>query len=77
MSLGKNITVKKPWKNNFSLLFSEQSYNEDLENVTVATNVVYNSHTLSFLFSSFPCLSKSFRKNFLCKVNLADFTLAI
>ena len=73
MFLRNNVRVKKHEKTIFLLLFSEQNYGEDLENVTVPTNVIYNSHTLPFLFSSFPCLSKSLRKNFLCKVNLAGF----
>ena len=55
------------------MLFSEENYVEDLENVTVATNVIYNSDTLPFLFSSFPYLSKFFRKDLLCQVNPAIF----
>ena len=73
MFLGQTTTVKKPQKGIFLMLFSDANYVEDLENVTVATNVIYNSHTLPFLFPSFPCLSKSLRKNFLYKVNLTDF----
>ena len=50
MFLGKNATVKKDEKTIFLVLFSEQNYVEDLENVTVDTNVIYNSHTLPFFF---------------------------
>ena len=73
MFLGQTITVKKQQKGIFLLLFSDANYVEDLKNVTVATKVIDNSHTLPFLFSSFPCLSKSLRKNFLYKINLTDF----
>ena len=73
MFLGNNITVKKHDKNSFLLLFNEQSFDSNLENLTVATNLIYNSHIFPLLFSCFPCLSKSLRKDFLCKVNLADF----
>ena len=75
MFLGKNATVKKDEKTIFLVLFSEQNYVEDLENVTVDTNVIYNSHTLPFFFffSSFPCLSKCIRKKFLFQVNLTGF----
>ena len=50
MFLGKNITVKKHEKTIFLLLFSDESYAEDLQNGKLATNVIYNSHTLPFLF---------------------------
>ena len=48
-------------------------------------NLIYNSFTLSFSLSlslslfipCFPCLSKSLRKDFLGKVNFADFKRAI
>ena len=68
---------KKHVKTIFLLLFSKQNYVEDLQNVTVGTKGIDNSHTLPFLFSSFPCLSKSLTKNVLCKVNLAVFKLGI
>ena len=73
MFLGSNLTVKKDDKTTFLFLFNDQNYGYDLENITVATNLIYNSHTLPLLFSSFPCLSKSLRKDFMCKVNLAMF----
>ena len=37
----------------FLMLFSEENYVEDLENVTVATKVIYNSHMLRFYFYLF------------------------
>ena len=45
MFLEKNITAIKHEKTNFLLLFSEQNYVEDNENVTLAAIVIYNSHT--------------------------------
>ena len=39
----------------------------------MAANLIYNSIAFPLLFSGFPCLYKSFRKDFLCKVNPADF----
>ena len=59
------------------LLFPNQNYVEDLGNVTMVPNFIYNSHTFPDLFWCFPCLSKFFRKHFLCKVNVADFKRAI
>ena len=64
-------------KTNFHLLFREQNYDEDLDNVTMVPNFIYICQTFSLFFSSFPNLSKSFRKHFLCKVNLADFKRTI
>ena len=40
-------------------------------------NFIYNSYTFPLLFSSFPCFSKSKRKDFLCKLNLTDFERGI
>ena len=40
-------------------------------------NFIYNSLTFPLLFSLFSCISKSLRKDFLGKVNLADFEKAI
>ena len=53
MFLGNNTTAKKLDKTTFLLLFTEQNHVEDLENVTVATNVIYSSHTLAFSFFIF------------------------
>ena len=64
-------------KTNFHLLFREQNYDEDLDNVTMVPNFIYSGDTFSVLFSSFPCLSKSFRKYFLFKVTLADIKRTI
>ena len=64
-------------KTNFLLLFHEQNYISDLRNVTMVSTLIYNSYTFPVLFSSFRCLSKSLRKDFLCKVNLFDIKRAI
>ena len=45
----------------------------DLGNLPMATSFIYNRHTLLVLFSAFVCLSKSLRKDFMSKLNLADF----
>ena len=60
-------------KTNFLLVFHEENYISDLRNVTMVGTLIYDSHTFLVFFSSFLCLGKSLRKDFLCKVTLSDF----
>ena len=73
MFLGKNVNHNQAWKDKFLLLFYEQNYVHDLDNVTMVSNFIYNSDTFSLLILSVHCLSISLRRDFLCQVNLADF----
>ena len=73
MFLGKNVNHNQTWKDKFLLLFYERNYVQGLDNVTMVPNFIYNSDTFSLLILSFPCLSKSLRRDFLCQLNLADF----
>ena len=50
---------------------------EDLGNIAMLSNFIYNNHILSYLFLSSPFVIKSLRKDFLCKVNLAGFKRAV
>ena len=73
MFLGKNVNHNQTWKDKFLLLFYERNYVQGLDNVTMVPNFIYNSDTFSLLILSFPCLSKSLRRDFLFQLNLADF----
>ena len=73
MFLGKNVNHNQTWKDKFLLLFYERNYVQGLDNVTMVPNFIYNSDTFSLLILSFPCLSKSLRRDFLCQLNLVDF----
>ena len=64
-------------KKTFLLLFRDQNNVEVLGNITMVTSFNYNIHTLAIFFSPIFCLSKSLRKDFLCKVNHSDFQRTI